>query len=73
MFIKEKRYNDRAKKVYVEVYLDTAPASFPVTGGDLDGEGGVRDDYTFECGSIIYIVDTGALYMAKSDGTWKAQ
>ena len=73
MFIKEKRYDDKKKRVFVEVYLDNTPASFPVNGGDLDGTGGVRDDYTFESGSIIYIIDTGELYMAKSTGTWKKQ
>lgn len=78
MFIKEKRYNDRAKKVYVEVYVDDVPETFPENGGDLDGEGGTRDDYTFESGSIIYVVgsssaNAGRLFMARSDGTWIEQ
>lgn len=72
MFIdkSEADYRDEEHKyVYIEAYSHAVPSTFP-TAADIPGY-----DATFAIrpGSSIYIVSTGALYLADEDGSWVLQ
>lgn len=62
---------DGAPKRFVDcaLYADTAPSPLP-TAKDLPG---YTEEDQIEAGSSLYIVNTGAVYIADESGTFVAQ
>ena len=56
--------------VVAEIYADTTPDPFPTDGTDID-ELSANDKLAQ--GTIIYVISTGTVYMAQSDGTFVEQ
>lgn len=54
--------------VYMEAYSHSVPSPMPTPASI-----GFDASYKFRPGSTIYIVSTGALYMADEDGSWVLQ
>lgn len=60
---------DGTKYVYVEAYANEVPDPMP-TAEDIPG---YDNTFTIKPTSFIYIVGTGALYMANEDGEFVEQ
>ena len=63
-------YDNGNKYVVADIYADTVPSTFPTDGTNIDG---LSSSDKLGQGTTIYVVSTGALYMAKSDGTFVEQ
>lgn len=57
------------KYVKVEIYSDSVPSPLP-TPANIPGYDGT---FSFTPDSSLYIVGTGALYLAGEDGAWHLQ
>ena len=62
-------YEEENKYVRVSIFADTVPATMPEPA-DIPG---YDDTFDFMPGSTMYIVTTGAVYMAGEDGNWHEQ
>jgi hypothetical protein len=61
--------DDGTKLVYVEAYANSVPSTMP-TAADIPG---YDSSFQIRPGSTLYIVGTGALYMANENGTFVEQ
>ncbi len=60
---------DGTKYVYIEAYCNTVPSPMP-TAADIPG---YDNTFTIKPKSFIYIVGTGAMYMANENGEFVEQ
>jgi hypothetical protein len=63
-------YLNGFRYVVADIYADTTPSTFPTDGSTIDGLG---ETDKLAIGTTIYVISTGTLYMAKSDGTFVEQ
>lgn len=56
--------------VVADIYADTLPSTFPTDGTDIEE---LSPNDKLAQGTTIYVIATGALYMAQSDGTFVEQ
>lgn len=75
-FIKWQEVSDeQCPVVWVEVYADTTPSPFPTNAEDIDNFPLSYDasKVIFAPGSILYVIDSGDIYMADSTGSFIQQ
>ena len=63
-------FKDGYRYVVADIVADTTPSPFPTDGTNIDG---LSATDKLAIGTTIYVVQTGTLYMAKSDGTFVEQ
>ena len=57
----------------VEIVADSTPSPLPTDGTDIENLGYPADKVKFAPGSVLFIVTSGAVYMADESGEFVAQ
>lgn len=63
-------YKNGFRYVVADINADTVPSPFPTDGTDIEG---LSANDKLAQGTIIYVISSATLYMAKMDGTFVEQ